>query len=86
MLAYCIYYSSWMCALYFILKVLIDDVLKVENNSIRCLLRTAVIILGILVPFWEFCGDFFVYAYMYLKPYAVILLEYVLSFSPFHKN
>ena len=76
LLAYCVYYSCWMCALYFILNVLVDDVLKVKNDRVRNLLRTVVITLGLLLPLWEFRDDLFVLTYMYLKRHVILLLEY----------
>ena len=94
-LAYCVYYPCWMCALYFILKVLVSDVLKINNNNVQNVLSIIIIILGILHPLWEFYGDFFISTcvgdflklpYIHLRAFAVMLVEYISSFSPFSKN
>ena len=49
LLANGVYYSCWMCALFFILKILLCDVLRVKVNLER-LVIIVVLTLGVLLP------------------------------------
>ena len=85
LLASGVYYSCWMCALYFILKVLLCDVLRIKVNLER-LVIIVVLTLGVLLPSWQMFGIYFLQAHDYIKPNVTDLVEYLLSFSPFYKS
>ena len=50
-----VYYISWMCTLYFILKVLLDDILRVKAKTDGFII-IVVPIFGVLFPVWEAFG------------------------------
>ena len=79
-----VYYVCWMCALYFILKFVLDNVLRVKV-SLECLVVTVIITLGVLLSFWQVFGDYFVQACDYSVSLTDVI-EYLLSLSPFYKK
>jgi hypothetical protein len=85
LLANGVYYCCWMCALYFILTVLLCDLLRVKVNLER-LVIIVVLTLGVLLPSWQVFGVYFLQFYDYMKPNMTDLVEYLLSFSPFFQK
>lgn len=85
LLANGVHYSCWMCALYFILKVLLYDVLRIKAN-LECLVIIVVLTLGVLLPSWQVFGISVLQVYDYIKPNVTDLVEYLLSFSFFSKS
>lgn len=85
LLANGVYYSCWMCALYFVLEVLLYGVLRVKAN-LECLVIIVVLTLGVLLPSWQVFGIYILQVYDYIKPNVTDLVEYLLSFSFFSKT
>ena len=57
LLANSVYYICWMCALYFVLKVLLDDILRIKAKKKDCFVIAVALALGVVLPSWETFGD-----------------------------
>lgn len=73
-----LYYTCWMCALYFILKVLVDDILKVKTET-DGLIVIVVLILGVLLPLLEALGSNLVQMFNNIVYFVIIVIVLLLA-------
>ena len=73
LLAYSVYYISWMCALYFVLKLLLDDILR---RKVDCGIFAVVFSLGVILPLWEVLDGYF-QIYDSLKEFVNVLIDHL---------
>lgn len=60
LLAKSVYYICWTCTLYFLLKVLLDDILRVKAKENDRIVIAVALALGVLLPSWEIFGDYLI--------------------------